>query len=112
MSIYQTRGRKTFQFEFPSAYKASGYERFIGRTINEVGMALVGDKNWIAAFDMFNALIALFPDAPQVYDSLAFAYFKQGNVQQASDTFARALKIKKDFHSDYQPDNYVLPDTE
>ena len=55
---------------------------------------------------MFNYLVSLFPDAPQVYDSLAFAYLSKGEERMAKKTFSKSLAIKANFESEYVSDNY------
>ena len=103
---YKTRGKHEFAKHFKQAYSDNGYTRFIGRTINELGMELLRDDLFTEAFDMFEYLVSLFPDAPQVYDSLAFAYLSKGDKETAQKTFGQALAIKSDFKSDYVADNY------
>lgn len=103
---YQTNGPKGFVKHFKRTYRENGYKQFIGRTINELGMELLKSESWTAAFDMFKYLISLFPDAPQVYDSLAFAYLSKGDFEMAKSTFRKSLAIKSDFKSDYASDNY------
>ena len=103
---YQSNGPKGFVQHFKKTYRENGYKQFIGRTINELGMELLKSESWKAAFDMFKYLISLFPDAPQVYDSLAFAYLSKGDFEMAKSTFRKSLAIKSDFKSDYVSDNY------
>ncbi|WP_435277144.1 hypothetical protein ACMAZF_09705 [Psychrobium sp. nBUS_13] len=76
--------------------------------INDLGMALIKKQQWQQAFDQFQYLIALFPKAPQAYDSLAFGYYEQGKIRLAQTTFAKALAIKPNFKSDYRADNYQI----
>jgi|TARA_Y100001956_G_scaffold9577_1_gene8248 CubicO group peptidase (beta-lactamase class C family) len=108
---YKTNGKKKFSKQFKLAYSDEGYERFIGRTINELGMELLRAESFTEAFDMFYYLVSLFPDAPQVYDSLAFAYLSKGDETTAKETFSQSLAIKADFESDYVSDNYGHDDS-
>ncbi|MCU7553785.1 beta-lactamase family protein [Alteromonas sp. ASW11-19] len=103
---YKANGKKQFAKHFKQAYSDSGYTQFIGRIVNELGMELLKTESWAEAFDMFEYLIALFPDAPQVYDSLAFAYRSKGDSDKAKSTFSKSLAIDARFHSDYVSDNY------
>jgi len=103
---YQKYGKQGFAKHFQQAYSDSGYTQFIGRTINELGMELIKTESWAEAFDMFEYLVSLFPEAPQVYDSLAFAYLSQGDKKMAKSTFSQSLAINADFESDYVSDNY------
>ncbi|WP_218355201.1 serine hydrolase [Alteromonas lipotrueiana] len=108
---YKTNGKEKFSKHFKLAYSDEGYSRFIGRTINELGMELLRADSFREAFDMFYYLVSLFPDAPQVYDSLAFAYLSKGDERTAKKTFSQSLAIKADFESDYVSDNYGYDDT-
>jgi len=103
---YKEMPLSSFKADFGAVYKADGYTQFLGRTLNELGMALVNNQQWAEAFDIFNTLVAAYPGAPQVYDSLAFASFQKGDTKQAALTFKKALAIQADFSSDYKADNY------
>jgi CubicO group peptidase (beta-lactamase class C family) len=103
---YIGHGFEKFKDEFEFAYKIAGYESFIGRTMNELGMQLIRTESWDEAFDIFNSLVSFFPDAPQVYDSLAFAYYSNGESDKARNIFAKGLALKSDFVSDYNKQNY------
>lgn len=104
--FYKSHGKVKYFADFQSAYKETGYSGFIGRVINELGMALVDRKSWKEAIDQFEYLIELFPQAPQAYDSLAYAYYKQGKLELAQRTFEKATKLKPNFNSDYLANNY------
>lgn len=103
---YQSKGKQQFYKNFKQVYNDNGYSRFIGRTINEVGMELLNTESWTEAFDMFEYLVSLFPNAPQAYDSLAFAYLSKGDREAAKNTFSKSLAINANFKSDYVSDNY------
>ena len=107
--MYVEMGQDTFASDFPESYQSAGYSQFVGRTLNELGMSLVNDAMWQDAFIVFGALIELFPEAPQAYDSLAYAHFRSGNSGLARDTFSMALKLQPEFASDYSSDNYGTP---
>lgn len=70
---------------------------------------LVNDAKWHEAFSIFGTLVELFPNAPQAYDSLAYAYFRADEVEQARETFSIAFKLKPAFAGDYSSDNYGYP---
>jgi CubicO group peptidase (beta-lactamase class C family) len=103
---YQSKGKQQFYKNFKQIYNDNGYSRFIGRTINELGMELINTKSRTEAFDMFEYLVSLFPNAPQAYDSLAFAYLSIGDSEAAKSTFSKSLSIDGSFKSDYVSDNY------
>ncbi len=103
---YQEMGAETFKSDFAARYKSDGYTQFIGRTLNELGMSLLKASKWNEALDIFYTLAGLFPDAPQVYDSLAFAFLSQGDTEKAAQIFRKAIALKPDFSSDYNSDNY------
>lgn len=105
-SAYKTMGEADFLKDFKAHYEDKGYTQFIGRTVNELGMQLVKQQNWSQALFMFDYLVSLFPDAPQVYDSLAYAYHAKGDTHKARSVFAKALAIQNNFKSDYHSTNY------
>jgi CubicO group peptidase (beta-lactamase class C family) len=105
--IYKKNGKENFYKNFQKSYEANGHTQFIGRTINELGMQLLKASSWKEALDIFGYLVSIFPDAPQVYDSLAFAYLSMDEQKKAQITFQKALEIKADFNSDYVSDNYI-----
>lgn len=106
--FYSDNGKDLFYSDFRGKYIEFGYSQFLGRTINELGMQLIRAQSWTEAFDIFYYLTSLYPDAPQVYDSLAFAYSKKGDTNKALSTFKKALTLKPDFKSDYVNNNYGL----
>ncbi len=91
---------------FSNRYQEAGYSLFIGRVLNELGMALSRDGRFEDAVHVMNALIVLFPSAPQPYDGLAFVFFEAGDLAKAQATFACALDHAAGFSSDYSTDNY------
>ncbi|TQV77548.1 serine hydrolase [Aliikangiella marina] len=104
--IYKEQGKNRFYKNFKQHYEQDGYTQFIGRTINELGMQLMDTESWNEAFDIFNYLVATFPEAPQAYDSLAFAHLSKGETAMAKTIFEKALAINPNFNSDYVSDNY------
>jgi CubicO group peptidase (beta-lactamase class C family) len=106
---YRDIGAEAFKSEFQVSYKSAGYSQFVGRTLNELGMSLVNDAKWTDALNIFGTLLNLFPEAPQAYDSLAYAHFRAGNVEKARETFSTALELQPTFVSDYSSDNYGYP---
>lgn len=103
---YKEHGIAFFVRTFKDAYQDAGYETFIGRTINELGMQLLRSESWTEAFDMFDTLIAFFPEAPQAYDSLAFAHYSKGEKDKALAAFEIARTLNPDFNSDYHGRNF------
>ncbi|NVE94753.1 serine hydrolase domain-containing protein [Altererythrobacter lutimaris] len=103
---YSDLGAEDFASEFPARYEAADYSQFIGRPLNDLGMSLVSDAKWDDAFNIFGTLRELFPNAPQVHDSLAFAHYRAGDIEKARETFATALELQPGFASDYSSDNY------
>ena len=109
-NTYQDMGPETFKADFLASYKSAGYNQFVGRTLNELGMSLVNDAKWTDALTIFETLVELFPEAPQAYDSLAYAHFRSGDVEQACEIFSTAVELKPTFISDYASNNYGCPD--
>lgn len=105
-NLYRDIGAEAFESDFLASYESAGYSQFIGRTLNELGMSLVNDAKWTDAFSVLGTLLLLFPEAPQAYDSLAYAHFRAGDTEKARETFSKALKLQPAFASDYSSDNY------
>ncbi len=103
---YITQGKQAFYQNFKDHYTRQGYQQFIGRPVNELGMQLLNNKVFDEALDIMNYLTHLFPEAPQAYDSLAFAHHSMGESDKAKMAFAKALTLKPGFQSDYHSDNY------
>ncbi len=57
--FYKTNGKEDFYKNFQKSYEVKGYTRFIGRTINELGMQLLKDSSWNEALDMFGYLASM-----------------------------------------------------
>lgn len=74
--------------------------------MNELGMSLLDAGQWDDAFTMFGTLAAWFPDAPQVYDSLAYAHLRRGDLERAQAMFKKALALQPGFSSDYSAHNH------
>lgn len=45
-------------------------------------------------------------EAPQVYDSLAYAHLRNGGSEKAKQTFTKALALQSDFAGDYSSDDF------
>jgi hypothetical protein len=103
---YQDNGTEYFYKNFKDYYIEKGYEQFIGRVINDLGMQLLNNNASKEALDIFSYLVYLFPKAPQAYDSLAYGYFVSGEEDKAKTTFNHALKLSPSFNSDYSSNNY------
>lgn len=105
---YQAMGPVAFAERFRDHYAAAGYKQFVGRTINELGMSLLEAEQWDDALTLFRTLAGWFPDAPQVYDSLAYAFWRRGDVERAQQTFREARELQPGFQSDYSATDYGL----
>jgi len=106
--MYSNKGKVYFTNNFSAEYDKAGYTLFKGRVINEVGMALLEDKDYLKAIDMFETLVAVFPTAPQAYDSLAWGHLTSGETNNAKEIFSKALSISSGFKSEYSADNYQM----
>ena len=60
---------------------------------------------------VFATLAGWFPEAPQVYDSLAYAHWRRGDVERARDIFRKALELQPGFSSDYSSADYGADDS-
>lgn len=107
---YLDMGPEAFSSKFLASYESAGYSQFVGRTLNELGMSLVNDAKWDDAFNVLGTLVTSFPEAPQAYDSLAYAHFRAGDAELARKAFSMALERQPGFASDYSSDNYGYGD--
>ena len=105
---FEALGAAAFTKSFRSHYEAAGYQQFVGRTLNELGMSLLDAEAWQDALDILGALQAYFPEAPEVYDSLAHAHVRMGDLPGAARHFREALRLDPDFRSDYSTSNYSI----
>ncbi|MBU2917070.1 serine hydrolase [Psychrosphaera sp. F3M07] len=103
---YQSQHPKRSFVFFKQAYQNAGYTTFVGKTLNQLAMQLINVHRWKEAFDALNYLQFLYPKAPQVYDSLAFAHYKKGEYIEARLTFEKAKSLLPNFKSDYSANNY------
>ena len=103
---YTDKRKENLYTHFKYEYVKSCYTKFIGRTLNELGMQLLNNKAWDESLDIFNYLVSIFPTAPQAYDSLSYAYFTKGDVDKAHNIFKKALELIANFNSEYVSENY------
>ena len=67
--------------------------------LNEIGYSFLQEKNQKAAIEIFELNTSLFPEEPNVWDSLGEAYLKSGNQEKALIYYKKALAIEPGFPS-------------
>lgn len=61
--------------------------------LNQVGYFFLGNNRPVEAIDAFRKNAANHPNSPNVYDSLAEAYEKNGQLKQAIENYEKAYKM-------------------
>lgn len=103
---FKSLGSDEFKAKFKTNYKAAGYREFIGKAINESGLALIKNGQHEDGLNIVTMLIHFFPKAPQAYDSLAYAHFLMGQLEKSRSEFKKALSLNPSFKSDYHQNNF------
>ncbi len=103
---FKKLGIVDFKAKFKTNYKAAGYSEFIGKAINESGLALIKNGVYEDGLSIVKMLNHFFPKAPQAYDSLAYAHFLMGQLEKSRSEFKEALSLNPNFKSDYHPNNF------
>ena len=67
--------------------------------INRLGYELLGANKTEEAIEIFRLNVEAYPQSANVYDSLAEAYLKAGNKEQAIKYYSKALEVNPNFPS-------------
>jgi predicted alpha/beta superfamily hydrolase len=71
-----------------------GYQILIPESLlNEIGYHMLGAKNTADAIKVFQKNVELYPDSPNVYDSLAEAYDRDGQTTAARRNYEKAVSV-------------------
>ncbi len=62
-------------------------------TLNQIGYQFLQANSTVEAIRVFKRNVELYPNSANVYDSLAEAYEKNGQLKQARENFERAYKM-------------------
>lgn len=103
---FKMLGIDDFKATFKARYEAAGYSEFIGKAINEAGLALIKNGEREDGLNIVTMLNYFFPKAPQAYDSLAYAHFLMGQLEKSRAEFKKALNLNPNFKSDYHQNNF------
>ncbi|TQV89363.1 serine hydrolase [Aliikangiella coralliicola] len=77
----------------------AGYENYGARPLNKMGFALIKSEQISQAISVFKANTKIFPKEPNTFDSLAYAYEKNGDKTQALLNYKKALSLDSGFKS-------------
>jgi CubicO group peptidase (beta-lactamase class C family) len=77
----------------------AGYDDYGPRPLNKLGHALIDNNQVNHAISIFIANTKIFPEEPNTFDSLAYAYEKTENNQKALLNYKKALSLDLDFKS-------------
>ena len=62
-------------------------------TLNQIGYQYLGANKFIEAISAFKKNVENYPDSANVYDSLAEAFEKNGQLKQAKENYEKAYKL-------------------
>ncbi len=68
-----------------------------GQPLNQLGYYLLQNERGAEALRIFHKNVELFPDRPNLWDSLAEGYLMTGNKEKAREYYQKALKIDPEF---------------
>jgi tetratricopeptide (TPR) repeat protein len=63
------------------------------RDFNSLGYSALRENNYEKAIEIFKINVALYPDSPNVYDSLGEAYFNSGDTISSIANYKRSLEL-------------------
>jgi tetratricopeptide (TPR) repeat protein len=92
---YRTKGidaALTHYFDLKKNYLEKGAYDFSEQSLNNFGYEIL-DKDKPAAIRVFTLNTQIFSKAPNVWDSLAEAYLKAGNLKMAKQYYAKSLRL-------------------
>lgn len=97
--LLEQKGKSFFLTKAKQALAKAGYQDFNQRSLNQLGLALLERERFEDAITVLTVNSQLFANQANTYDSLAYAYEKQGNKVQAMMNYKAALKLVPDFTS-------------
>lgn len=77
----------------------AGYDNYSARPLNKLGFALIENNQLDQAISVFITNTKIFPQEPNTFDSLAYAYEKAENKTEALLNYQKALSLDSDFES-------------
>ena len=100
--LYQTITGSTIDLtpkNLDQLLKKNNYESLSPQSLNQLGYDLLYEKNYAEAIKIFELNTTLYPEEANVYDSLAEAYYKKGDLKQAKKYYQKALDIDPELAS-------------
>lgn len=90
----QTGSVAELENHYKKLSKRFGYEILIPEEIlNQIGYQFLQAKQFVEAIDIFRKNSQNYPNSANVYDSLAEAYEKNGQLKQAKENYEKAYKL-------------------
>ena len=77
----------------------AGYDDYSAGPLNKLGFALIENNQLDEAISVFIANTKIFPQEPNTFDSLAYAYEKTEDKTKALLNYQKALSLDSDFES-------------
>jgi CubicO group peptidase (beta-lactamase class C family) len=97
--LLEERGSAYFIENAKNEFSQAGYDDYGQRPLNKLGFALIDDNQLEKAMSFFIANTKVFPQEPNTFDSLAYAYEKAGNNSEALLNYQKALSLDSGFAS-------------
>ena len=98
-NLLMGKGSLYFIDNAKSEFLKAGYDNYAARPLNKLGFALINDNQLDQAISVFIANTKIFPQEPNTFDSLAYAYEKAGNKTKALLNYQKALALDSGFKS-------------
>ena len=98
-SLLTEKGSSYFIANAKRIFSEAGYNDLAARPLNKLGFALIDDNQLKSAISVFIANTKIFPQEPNTFDSLAYAYEKAGNNTIALLNYKKALSLDSGFES-------------
>jgi predicted alpha/beta superfamily hydrolase len=90
----QTGGLADLENHYKKLSERFGYKITIPEAmLNQIGYQLLRANRWTEALEVFRKNAANHPNSANVYDSLAEAYEKNGQLKQAAENYEKAYKM-------------------
>lgn len=98
-NILKDKGRDYLLANPKQIFADAGYKNIKPRPLNKLGFALMNEGEHKNALAVFITNTKLFPNEPNAFDSLAYAYEKAGDKANAIANYKVALSLDSNFKS-------------
>ena len=99
IKLLEEKGDIYFIENAKQEFLRAGYDDITPRPLNKLGFALIEKNQLNQAISVFIANTKIFPQEPNTFDSLAFAYEKAEDKAKALLNYQKALSLDSNFES-------------